>query len=162
MQVATAYMGAGPHERRDMDVRADLKQAIEQAYEAEPHHAQPELTPQWRQWCARTKQDVEVGDDEDLVISKGGEFKNMHCVLTQKSIFELDEAVEDSRGNIWEKAAIVQHIKSSRGGIARNPASNSNEPITMGELKPARRVMREAALQKRRKQQETHDAEEVL
>ena len=97
-------------------------------------------------------------DDDDLVISKGGEFKNYQCKLTTKSIFELDAPVEDARGYIWERAAIIAHMR--RHGN-QHPAVDGAF-ITEKELKPARRLMRAAEQKRRQKAQGADEGVEVL
>lgn len=139
-----------------MDLSASLADEMALAYEHHQLKGMPQKTEVWRHWCKETNQALpEDLEDDELQIEGGAEFRNARCVLSQKSIFDLVEPVEDANEYIWERAAIVQHIRAQHGR-AMNPA-NQTLPITEAELKQSRRVIREA--QRRRREAATTQAQ---
>ena len=139
-----------------------IDEACAHAHEQHAHHGQPKKTKYWSVWCDETGEQME-GDDDDLQVGKGAEFKNYTCVLTQKHIFDLKEPVEDSLKFIWEREAIEQHIRSHmrKGQRAENPASTRNA-ITLEELKVSRRVMRAAVKHKEEQGTQMEKETEIL
>lgn len=148
LQKFEAYIKADLRARVEMNLSGTLAEDMQQAYETHQLRGCPQRTKAWRQWCKETNQHLpEDEEDEELQIEAGAEFRNYRCVLSQKSIFDLAEPVEDSHEYIWEKQAIVQHIRAHHGR-ATNPA-NTTLPITEAELKPSRRVLREGNKRRR-------------
>eukprot|EP00892_Ulva_mutabilis_P004271 jgi/Ulvmu1/2215/UM013_0061.1 len=143
-----SYMEADLQTRADMKLSDTLDDDMLTAYETHPLKGVPQKTATWRKWCQEINEHIpEDLEDDDLQIEGGGEFRNFRCVLSQKSIFDLDEPVEDAQQYIWEKRAIIEHIRSNHGHAA-NPAIRG-AMITEAELKPSRRVIREAEKRRR-------------
>lgn len=134
---------------------------MQAGYEAHPLKGRYERTAPWAKWCQELGIQAPTDDaDDDLQVASGAQFKNPRCVLTQKSIFELDDPVEDNQQFIWERSAITQAI-TQHGGRMENPAKKGTF-ITLQDLNTCRRVQREA--QRRRRDQETQAAnyQEIL
>lgn len=161
MQRFKSYIEADLPSRLGMNLADTLEDEMLAAYDSHPMKGMPQRTAAWRKWCEEINEHVpdELEDDE-LQIEGGAEFRNRRCVLTQKDIFDLDEPVEDANGWIWEKRAIVEHIRTHQGR-AKNPA-NQVHTITEAELKHSRRVVREAQKRKRLAAKTQIQATEIL
>lgn len=161
LQKFEAYIQSDLRARVDMELSGTLAEDMHQAYESHQLRGCPQQTKAWRQWCKETNQHMpEDEEDDELQIEGGAEFRNYRCVLSQKSIFDLAEPVEDAHEYIWEKQAIVQHIRAHHGR-ATNPA-NTTLPITEAELKPSRRVLREGNKRRREAANTQTHATEIL
>jgi hypothetical protein len=158
IQVRAQYGAASEEQRRTLQLDDLLKQSMDTEYENHPHRNNYQATACWAAWCRETGATVAQEQDEDLEVQKGGQYKNMRCTLTQKHIFELEDPVEDSHQYIWERRAILEHIRKQRAPVV-NPAK-PNVVITEAELKTCRRVQRDAA--RHRKEQESQAATEAV
>lgn len=134
---------------------------MQAGYQRHPLRNKPQKTGTWGKWCHETGAAEPEDLDEDLQVASGAQFKNTRCVLSQKSIFDLAEPVEDSHNFIHERSFIVQHIQQARGGSVQNPA-NLQLRITMAELQPCRRVLREAERRRKEEEARAENAQEVL
>lgn len=139
---------------------AALEKDMEAGYQRHPLRDKSVRTSTWAKWCQEIGAAVPDDPDDDLQVASGAQFKNFRCILTQKSIFELDDPVEDAQQYIWEKSAIMQLLQQHRGRV-ENPAKKGVY-MTERDLVPCRRVQREA--QRRRKEQESQAAntQEIL
>ncbi len=54
--------------------------------------------------------------------------------------------MEDKNGFVYEKNAIVSYIKKAGARRVRSPVAESNDFITLDELKPATRVLQQKKL----------------
>lgn len=160
LQRFTEYIGMDLENRVESSISKTLEKEMKAGYQRHPLRDKAERTGCWANWCTEIGAAAPEDDDDDLQVGSGAQFKNMRCVLSQKSIFELDEPVEDSQNYIWERSAIVQLIHQ-HGGRAPNPAKTSVQ-ITMQELKACRRVVREAERRRKEEVARAADAEEVL
>jgi hypothetical protein len=152
------YLRTAELERRvASNMSAVLHSDMEAAYEQNPLREKSQRTATWRTWCDETGAAVQDDSDEELQVGQGAVFKNTRCVLSQKSIFDLDEPVEDRLKYVWEKAFIVGYI-NERNGRCDNPAQ-PGEPITLAELHPSRRVRREAERRKKANKQLVDETE---
>jgi len=61
---------------------------------------------------------------------------------------DLEDPVEDEKGYVYSRAAIIQHINSTRQGWCEAPISGASHRVTVASLKPSARVKRQ---QKRRR-----------
>lgn len=148
--------------RVDSKISAVLEKEMEMAYQHHPLRNKCEKTATWAEWCHETNATIPDDPDDDLQLASGAQFKNMRCNVTTKSIFELDDPVEDAQGYIYEKAAIMQLI-TQHGGRVQNPAKrDANLFVTAAELVPCRRVQREAQRRRKEQQSQADNAEEIL
>lgn len=76
--------------------------------------------------------------DADLVMEDdGGDGpRNAKCPLTMKPVEEMEDPVEDARGFVYEREAIVQYIGKSKSTAC--PVAGTNHKVTVSELKPSR------------------------
>lgn len=149
-------MQADTQTRKTIKLPQKVQNACDDEYEKHPHHDDHKQTAPWAEWCKlRGKQ---VQEDDDLEIGEGATFMNMKCLVTQKDIFELSEPVEDKSGFIYEKSAVVAMFRRSRDRFITHPA-RPDLRLTEAELKPSRRVRREA---QKRSQVNTQGDDEVL
>lgn len=161
MQRFAEYLQTVDLENRvESNISAVLENEMKAGYQRHPLRDKAERTGTWAKWCQEIGAPVPEDPDDDLQVASGAQFKNTRCVLTQRSIFELDDPVEDAQHYIWERSAIIQLIHQFNGRV-ENPAKKGVF-MTMAELVPCRRVQREA--QRRRKEQESQAAntEEIL
>lgn len=143
VQVIAEYGVASAADREARPLAQRLQDATAARLDAHAARGRPQQTQLWAKWCSETNRMAPAGDsDDDVQVGDGALFKSHRCTLTQKHIFELQDPVEDRHQFIWERAAIEQYIRTKRG-VAMNPAQTTS-PITLQELKPARRVLRAA------------------
>ena len=160
MQVTAEYGNANDAEREAQPLQQRLQDAMAARHEAHPDHGRPQHTALWQKWCSETNRNAPASDsDDDVRVGDGGLFRSVRCVLTQKHIFSLENPVEDSHQFIWERAAIEEYIRAKRG-FAQNPAK-PQVPITLAELKPARRVLRAAEKERRNQATQPRATQEV-
>lgn len=83
-------------------------------------------------------------EDEEVVDTSASDLKNEKCPLTMKSVFDLTEPVEDLKGFIYEKQAVLNYIrdKSRSGQTVACPISGARHTITQQGLRPATRIER--------------------
>lgn len=76
--------------------------------------------------------------DADLVMEDdGGDGpRNAKCPITARPVEEMDDPVEDERGFVYEREAIVQYIGKSKSKDC--PVAGTNHKVTVSELKPSR------------------------
>lgn len=82
--------------------------------------------------------------DDDIEIQGGNSIgKNTKCPLTLVELIHLKEPVEDSKGFVYEKSALIDYIrKTSRGrGPVRAPIAEVNHCITEKEIRPAKSIL---------------------
>lgn len=82
--------------------------------------------------------------DDDIQIQGGGSIgKNTKCPLTMVELVHLKEPVEDAKGFVYEKRALIDYIrKTSRGrGRVQAPIAEVNHFITEKEIKPATSII---------------------
>lgn len=87
--------------------------------------------------------DVALGDDEDLMVVGGGAngfLRNAKCPLSLKKLEDLNEPLEDSKGYVYEAAAIIDYI--GRKTSVQCPVAGTTHTVKRAELKPSRHVMR--------------------
>jgi hypothetical protein len=87
--------------------------------------------------------DVALGDDEDLMVVGGGAngfLRNAKCPLSLKNLEDLNEPLEDSKGYVYEAAAIIDYI--GRKTSVQCPVAGTTHTVKRAELKPSRHVMR--------------------
>lgn len=81
---------------------------------------------------------AELNEDEDLMVDEreSAATKNTKCPLTLVPVERLNEPVEDAKGFIYEKKAIVEFIgrKSSR----ECPMAGTTHKVTVAELRESR------------------------
>lgn len=91
-------------------------------------------------------------EDEDVVMnSTQSVAPNMKCPLTMKDIFALAEPVEDHKGVVYDKTAIEEYIKKNgKGkGSVTCPNAGAQHTVSLKDLKPAKRVIRQAKQNKK-------------
>lgn len=78
------------------------------------------------------------GEGEDMVMEDDGAdgLRNEKCPMTMRRIEDLDDPVEDNRGFVYERAAIVQYI--GRAKSKECPVAGTQHTVTVAELKPSR------------------------
>jgi hypothetical protein len=85
--------------------------------------------------------------DEDIAI-EGGEFsanniaKNARCPYTFKQLLDILEPVEDGRGFVYEKEAVMNALKKNNNRIPCAVAGTAHF-VTAKDLHPARAVLAE-------------------
>jgi len=82
--------------------------------------------------------------DDDIEIQGGTSIgKNKKCPLTLVDLIQLKEPVEDSKGFVYEKSALIDYIrtKSMGRGRVRAPIAEVNHYITAREIKPATSIL---------------------
>uniref|UniRef100_A0A7S3QT71 SP-RING-type domain-containing protein n=1 Tax=Dunaliella tertiolecta TaxID=3047 RepID=A0A7S3QT71_DUNTE len=86
------------------------------------------------------------GEDDDDIVMGGGnqELLNNRCPITQKSVFELEQPVEDQYGYIYEHQAIRATLANhaQRGQPCSCPIAGTAHRITVADLRPSERIKR--------------------
>lgn len=84
------------------------------------------------------------GDDDDVVDTSANDLMNDKCPITMKSVFELTEPVEDQKGFIYDKQAVLNYIreKGRNGNPVVCPISGARHTITQQSLRPSTRIER--------------------
>lgn len=161
LQVGAKYTDAVPGARAKFDFVKVIDAQYKEAHDAHPAKEDLKQTICWNAYLEGAGEDAEdIVDDDEMQVA-GGEFKNIKCVLSQKGIFELADPVEDANKWIWERAVIEEYIQQ-RGGRCQNPAAAAGVIITLAELKPARKVMREKFKASQRQTATREEGFEVL
>lgn len=86
----------------------------------------------------------DLGDDEDIMVT-GDDLLNGTCPFTGKQVIELKDPVEDEKGYIYERSAILAHIQQQgRGqGWCDAPFPGANHRVFAHTLKPSSKVLRQ-------------------
>ncbi|KAL4860267.1 E3 SUMO-protein ligase MMS21 [Chlorella vulgaris] len=154
-ELAGAYQ-AGPE---PTDFKTLLAQRTQQLEEQQPYSAQHD--PLMQDFLAAAgggaADQPGAGDeqiDEDIAIEGGARqlAPNATCPITTRPLLLLDDPVEDSFGVVYERIAVEQFFRTlppQRHGRAIIMAGSSHE-VTLAEMKPAEKVIREKRRQARR------------
>lgn len=74
---------------------------------------------------------------------------------------ELDEPVEDLKGFVYERADIVRFMKQQQSILC--PVSGTNHSVSVGDLRPARAIMRAQSRAQRNPRAQAHrSGEDVI
>ena len=102
----------------------------------------PEKSTQLKDFDKQTGGAQEQDDqDDDVVDTSANDLKNEKCPITMKSVYELIDPVEDQKGFIYDKAAVIKYIRDKRGNVAC-PISGAQHTITENGLKLSTRIER--------------------
>lgn len=77
---------------------------------------------------------------------------NSRCPLSFKGLLDISEPVQDTKGFVYEREAILKYISSKPGGVVDAPVSGSSHKVRAADLKPAKAVLKaqkKAASQRR-------------
>jgi hypothetical protein len=82
--------------------------------------------------------------DDDIEIQGGGSIgKNPKCPLTLVELIHLKEPVEDSKGFVYEKSALIDYIRKTSKGRGRvlAPIAEVNHYVSEKEIRPAQSIL---------------------
>ncbi|KAL4418942.1 hypothetical protein ABPG77_009122 [Micractinium sp. CCAP 211/92] len=137
------------------DFESALSGRVAELAAAQPYD--PHVDPLYREFDLTARGEAgEVADeqiDDDIAIEGGAAqlAPNARCPISNKQILDIEEPVQDATGVVYEKAAVVGYFRSlhpSKGGRDIIVAG-SNHAVTLAELVPADKVIREKKRQAR-------------
>mmetsp|Transcript_6794 Transcript_6794/g.15043 ORF Transcript_6794/g.15043 Transcript_6794/m.15043 type:complete len:240 (+) Transcript_6794:110-829(+) len=134
LQSARSTYQAGP-DITDFKALLEEQQASRSSYD-------PEEEEELKTFDRDTGRAQEGGDDDVVDMNGSGALLNDKCPLTMKSVMELEEAVTDKKGYIYEKKAIMQHLRQNSNRPVKCPVAGTTHFITAAELQPAHQVSR--------------------
>lgn len=93
-------------------------------------------------------------EDEDEVRVEPGQkglAPNETCPLSGRALMDIEEPVQDAKGFVYEKTAIVQYIRRAPGPSAyiECPVYGANHKLAENDLKPAKRIIKAQRKHKR-------------
>eukprot|EP00877_Chromochloris_zofingiensis_P006076 jgi/Chrzof1/1721/Cz10g18170.t1 len=135
-----------PKAQQQTDFAATLDADVASTLAATTFH--PEQADIVKEFDQSMGLDVTVGgdgdmDDDELVVVGGDIQKNTVCPYTGRNIIELDDPVEDSKGFVYSKAALLAAIRGSgQRQWVEAPFPGAHHRVTASDLKPSKRVLR--------------------
>ncbi|KAI8471085.1 MAG: hypothetical protein J3K34DRAFT_520841 [Monoraphidium minutum] len=141
--LAAAY---APRLGQATDFAAEVEAGMERAGAG---RFDPEAAPAMREFDEEARAgggggaERELGDDEDLIVEGGAhDLLNATCPFTLKSVMELADPVEDDKGYVYERAALVAHIRLHGNGWCDAPFPGVNHRVELASLTSSKRVER--------------------
>uniref|UniRef100_A0A061R632 SP-RING-type domain-containing protein n=1 Tax=Tetraselmis sp. GSL018 TaxID=582737 RepID=A0A061R632_9CHLO len=107
----------------------------------------PEADERYKAFCEEVRPGAGggAGDDQELVIQRGQQPAiNAFCPLSRIEVLKLREPVEDDKGYVYEKEAVVDYItrESHHRRQVPCPQAGTTHYISLESLVPARRVLK--------------------